>query len=86
MNVPSKQRTHSRLLPNPATPFASSLNIRHVPRIPYTPGTGPTCRHHALLVGYEAAIGAAAIVAVVLGAPWTVDLSRAGRRKEGGAQ
>ena len=72
-------------LPDPATPIISSLAIRHVPRIPYTPGTGPTCCHHALLVGDEAAIRAAAIVAVVLGAPWTVHLSGAGRRKESAA-
>src|SRR3954463_2814952 len=45
----------------------------------------PTCCHHALLVGDEAAIRAAAIVAVVLGAPWTVHLSGAGRRKESAA-
>jgi CheY-like chemotaxis protein len=38
------------------------------------------------LVGDEAAIGAAAIIAVVLGAPWSVDLSRAGRREESAAQ
>src|SRR4051812_44828233 len=73
-------------LPDPATPIASSLAIRHVPRIPYTPGTGTTCCHRALLVGGEAAIGAAAIIAVVLSAPWSVDLSRAGRRKESAAQ
>src|SRR3954471_11049041 len=73
-------------LPDPATPIASSLAIRHVPRIAYTPGTGPTCCHHALLVGDEAAIGAPAIIAVVLGAPWSVDLSRAGRRKESAAE
>jgi len=72
-------------LPDPATPTISSLATRHVPRIPYTPGTGPTCCHHALLVGDEAAIRAAAIVAVVLGAPWTVHLSGARRRKESAA-
>src|SRR4029077_6685680 len=71
---------------DPATPIASSLAISPVPRIAYPPGTGPACCHHALLVGDEPASGAAAIIAVVLGAPWSVDLSRAGRREESAAQ
>src|SRR3954447_922227 len=73
-------------LPDPATPIASSLAIRRVPRIAHTPGTGPTCCHHALLVGDEAAIGAAAVIPIVLRAPWSVDLGRAGRREQNAAQ
>ena len=79
MHSTARFESSQHVLPDPATPIASSLAIRHVPRIAYTPGTGPTCCHHALLVGDEAAIGAAAIIAVVLGAPWSVDLSRAKR-------
>jgi hypothetical protein len=70
--------------PIPRDPIVSPLAIREIPRILYAPGTGTTSCHHALVVGDEAAIGADTIGAVVLGAPWTVDLSGRGRRK--GAQ
>jgi hypothetical protein len=72
----------TEFLPIPGDLIVSSLAIRQIPRILYTPGTGTTCCHHALIVGDEAAIGAATIIAVVLGAPWTVDLSGGGRRKD----
>lgn len=39
----------------------SSLAVRQIPRILHTPSAGTTRRHHALLVGGEAAISATAI-------------------------
>ena len=52
----------------------AAVAVRQIPGILYAPGPGAARRHHALLIRDEAAIGAAAAEAVVLRAPWSIDL------------
>ena len=74
---------YERTLAGPIARRAAALPSRSrappvvglIRRVLHAPGAGArACRHHALLVGREAAIGAAAQRAIVLGAPGAVGL------------